>query len=189
MKSSRQITIVIFLIIIPFLTACAPAQAPATSMPPVSTNAPVPIATTLPSPLPADTATEIPVSSPVVANTSVPASVSACTASSGSWSSQASGSAPSIIFTIKDCTLTVVMVMGMVNGGWVTVSNEASQPITGSDFNYPYSFTDQDRYTLSGTFTSPTSATIKMVFLKGFHFTTDGPALADDLIFNATAKP
>jgi hypothetical protein len=141
------------------------------------------------SPIPTDTSTEIPPSSPIPAESSIPAATPACTGSSGDWSSPAGGDTPSIIFTIKDCKITVVMIIGIINGEWVTVSNEASQPITGSEFNFPYSFNDQNRYNLSGTFTSSTSASIKLVFFKGFRFTTDGPGLQDDLFFNATATP
>lgn len=180
MKPKRQNLIITFLVIA-LMAACAPAQQPAATLPPVATSAPLPTATSLPALLPTDTATQIP------AATSAPAAASACTAASGDWATPAGGQTPSIIFTIKDCTLTVVMVMGLVNGGWVTVSNNASQPISGSSLDYPYSFTDQDRYELSGNFTSPTSAEIKLVFFKGFHFTTGGPALAEDLTFNATA--
>jgi len=80
--------------------------------------------------------------------------------------------------------------MGYINGEFVTVSNEANEPINGSQFNLLYSFTDQDRYNMSGTFTSPTSASIQLVIFKGFRFTTGQPStLKEDLTINATANP
>jgi hypothetical protein len=83
-----------------------------------------------------------------------------------------------------------VFIMGNIKGEFVTVSNEANEPISGSEFNFLYSFSDQDRYNLSGTFTSPTSASIKLVIFKGFRFTTGQPSpLKDDLTINATAGP
>jgi hypothetical protein len=172
---------IIAFLVVALLAACAPAQKPAASQPPESTNAPVAIATSLPAPPPTETAVQIPAASPTSA------AASACTAEAGDWATPAGGETPAIIFTINDCTLTVVMVMGQINSGWVTVSNNASQPIHGASFDYPYSFSEQDRYELSGTFTSAASAEIRLVFFKGFHFTTDGPALAEDLIFTATA--
>jgi hypothetical protein len=48
---------------------------------------------------------------------------SGCIASSGSWSTHSSG-ALSIIFTIQDCKITLVMIIGLIDGQWITVSNE-----------------------------------------------------------------
>ena len=119
-----------------------------------------------------------------------PAASPACTAASGDWSTTASGSTLSIMFTIQDCRITAVFILGSLNGQWITVSNEADQPITGPQFDLLYSFSDQDRYHLSGTFTSPTTADIQMVIFKGFRFTTGQPSpLNEDLIINATANP
>lgn len=79
--------------------------------------------------------------------------------------------------------------MGTVNGQWLIVSEEINEPINGSEFNFLHSFSDQDRYSLNGTFTSPTSAAIQLVIFKGFRFTTDQPSpLNEDLIIDAIAN-
>lgn len=112
---------------------------------------------------------------------------SGCMASSGTWSAQ-SGGTLSIIFTIQDCKITTVFIMGLIKEQWVTVSNEANGPIVGSEFNLLQEFSDQDRYALSGSFSSPRSASIQLVIFKGFRFTTDQPSpLDEDLIINAAA--
>lgn len=137
-----------------------------------------PVPTPTNSPVPPSTETPIP-----------PTANSACIGSSGNWSTPPNGEL-SIMFTIQDCKITAVFIMGLINGQWVTVSNEANEPINGSEFNLLHNFSDQDRYNLSGTFSSPTSASIQLVIFKGFRFTADQPSpLNEDFIINATATP
>jgi hypothetical protein len=110
-----------------------------------------------------------------------------CIGTSGGWSTTPSGGI-SIIFTIQECKIIAVFLLGRINGQWLTVSNEMNETIYGSEFDLLYEFSDQDRYRLSGTFLSPTSASIQLVIFKGFRFTIDQPSpLDEDLIINAIA--
>lgn len=128
-----------------------------------------------------------PTSLPMPTQTSFPTANSACIGSSGTWSTPPDGEL-SIIFTIEDCKITSVFILGLINGQWVTVSNEANESISGSEFNLLHNFSDQDRYNLSGTFSSPTSAFVQLMIFKGFRFTTDQPSpLNGDLTFITTA--
>jgi len=176
MNLNRQILIIDLLIIISLLTGCAPGQLLAPTFTPASTSTRVPTAITTPSPIPTKTST----------HTATPA----CVGTAGSWGTPPDVNTLSIMFTIQDCRIIAVFIMGYINGEFVTVSNEANEPINGSQFNLLYSFTDQDRYNMSGTFTSPTSASIQLVIFKGFRFTTGQPStLKEDLTINATANP
>jgi hypothetical protein len=130
------------------------------------------------------------ISSPFPTTTSSPTQNPACVAKDGSWSTPVGGNALSITFAIRDCRITAVFILGTIKGHWVTVSNNANEPINGSQFDFLYNFSDQDRYNLSGTFTTPTSATIQLVIFKGFMFTIGQPSpLSEDLIIHSTANP
>lgn len=76
--------------------------------------------------------------------------------------------------------------MGTIDGEWVTVSNSADEPISGSQFDFQYSFDPQDRYDLSGTFNSATSASVKLVIFSGFRF-TETNVLQEDKTFQGVA--
>jgi hypothetical protein len=128
-----------------------------------------------------------PTSLPIPTQTSFPTANPACIGSSGTWSTPPDGEL-SIIFTIEDCKITTVFILGLINGQSVTVTNEASEPINGNTFDLLQSFSETDRYNLSGTFTSPTSAFIRLVIFKGFRFTTDQPSpLSGDMTLTTTA--
>jgi len=123
----------------------------------------------------------------VHASTETPIPPTACIGSSGSWSTPPNGEL-SIIFTIQDCKITTVFIMGLINGQWLTMSDEVNEPIHSSEFNFLRNLSDQDRYSLNGTFSSPTSVSIQLVLFKGLRFTTDQPSpLNEDLIINTTA--
>lgn len=78
------------------------------------------------------------------------------------------------------------MVIGIINGEWITVSTNLTEPITGSEYNFDYSFTDTDRFNFSGTFESPTSAAVQLIFYKGFRF-SDTNTAGEDVIIKLTA--
>lgn len=114
-----------------------------------------------------------------------------CTVEDGSWGAMVNGNTISIIFTVADCKITAVFFQGTIEGQWLIFSNsDASHPVNGSQFDFQYSFTDQDQYHLSGTFTSPGTASIQMVIFKGFRITLDQPSpFTEDLVIEGTAYP
>jgi len=132
-----------------------------------------------------------PASEPISTNTSSPTQNPACDVKDGSWSAMTNGNTISIIFTVTDCRITTVMFMGTINGQWLVFSDgELAEPINGSQFDFQHGITDQERYRLSGTFTSPMTADIQMVIYKGFRITADQPSpFTEDMIINGTATP
>lgn len=192
MKKSMQSMLLAFVVVMVLLSGCAPASAPNPPAPisPASTSTPLPVVIISPLPIPMETSTEVTTPSPIPTRPSALTESPACTGAAGKWGTQPNANTLSIMFTIQDCRITVVYIIGYLNGQFVTVSNETNQPINGTQFNLPYKFTDEDRYNLSGTFTSPTSASVKLVIFKGFRFTAGQPSpLMDDLIINAIANP
>jgi hypothetical protein len=132
-----------------------------------------------------------PVSTSIPTNTSSPTQNPGCDVKDGSWMAMTNGNTISITFTVTDCKITFVMFTGTINGQWLIFSNsEPSYPINGSQFDFQHSYSDQDRYRLSGTFTSPMTVDIQMVIYKGFRITADQPSpFTDDMIINGTATP
>lgn len=126
----------------------------------------------------------------VPAQPSPPPQNSSCVVNDASWSSMANNNTVSIIFTIADCKITVILLQGMINGQWLIFSDATDEPINGSEFNFQRTLSDQEKYSLSGTFTSSSTADIEMVIYKGFRFVVDQPSpLTEDLIINGIASP
>jgi hypothetical protein len=206
MKSNRErkMNRILIILLLITLVACSPAAAtpqyaPSPTQPAVSndipTDSPEAIYTSAAATINAQLTEAAPTIDPnlsqIPTSTSYPTQNPACIVKDGSWSAMTNGNTISIIFTVTECKISAVFFQGTINGQWLIFSNsEATEPVNGSQFDFLHSFTDQDRYRLSGTFTSPITASIQMVIFKGFRLSADQPSpFIDDMIINGIANP
>ncbi len=127
----------------------------------------------------------IPALSPTPISATTPVIPAACGVQNGAWSAWA-GTELNLIITIADCKFTVMMMLGIVNGEWITVSHYLDETITGPDFSFVYAYDSQFNYQLSGEFTSSNTADMHLVFFAPFRF-SDTNLLTEDRQYDLTA--
>jgi hypothetical protein len=118
-------------------------------------------------------------------SSATPGTTGACGVQDGSWSAW-SGTELNVLVTIANCRITMIYMIGTVDGQWIILSHYLDEPINGPDFSFVYAFDEQNKYELSGKFTSPTTADMHIIYFAPFHF-TDTFIITEDLEFDLTA--
>lgn len=126
----------------------------------------------------------IPVLSPTPMS-GTPGIPAACGVQSGVWSAWA-GTELNLIITIEDCKFTMMMMLGIINGEWITISHYLDETIPGPDFSFNHNLDSQFHYQLSGRFTSAKTADMQLIFFAPFRF-SDTNLLTEDRQYDLTA--
>ena len=73
-----------------------------------------------------------------------------------------------------------MMMLGSFNGQWLILSHYLDEAITGPEFDFVFNFDDQNKYQLSGTFTSEKTADMKLLFFGPFKYSETGMFAEDN---------